>query len=70
MSSEYSLRDLNEKRITQLAIAIINNELDLLPISQARQVLKEADRLLGETMHVDCRNEEFLQACKDNDVFL
>ncbi|HHR4769166.1 TPA: hypothetical protein ACS55J_000722 [Salmonella enterica] len=70
MSSEYSLRNLNDKFITKVAIAIINNELDLLPISQARQILKEVDRLLEETMHVDCRNEEFRQACKDNRVFV
>lgn len=67
MSSSLFLRSLNEKQITQWALAIIKKELDLLPISQARRVLREADRLLEETMPVDCRSEKFLHACKDND---
>ncbi|EAP7663012.1 hypothetical protein CDW99_004354 [Salmonella enterica subsp. enterica serovar Ealing] len=68
MSNSLFLRSLNEKQITQWALAIIKNELDLLPVSQARQVLREADRLLEETMYVDSRSEKFLRVCKDNDL--
>ncbi|ECB4072717.1 hypothetical protein EW514_15745 [Salmonella enterica subsp. enterica serovar Napoli] len=68
MSNSLFLRSLNEKQITQWALAIIKNELDLLPVSQARQVLSEADRLLEETMYVDSRSEKFLRVCKDNDL--
>ncbi len=68
MSTQNFLRSLNEKQITQWALAIIKNELDQLPVSQARQVLREADRLLDEVVHIDSSSEKFIRTCKDNEL--
>ncbi|EBE8911052.1 hypothetical protein ACO026_003482 [Salmonella enterica subsp. enterica serovar Enteritidis] len=62
MKTSYCSPCLSEDCVTQIALSIVKENLHGLTFGQASRVLREAEKIIGATMVVDCTSEEFQKA--------